>query len=190
MVCRLSNTEPLCEPMLTYCHLWCGADQIILTNEDPPTLQWRYNERDSVSNQQPRDCLLDGLFRRGSKKTSKLRVTGLCEGNSLVTGEFPAQWASKAENVSIWWRHHETIGMYATMRAHAVWLYCYIRISEVISCRCELCRLCDNNHHTRLTHWGGDKMAATLQTTFLELKLLYLFVISLKFVPGVPIHNK
>ena len=25
-----------------------------------------------------------------SKKTSKLRVTGLCEGNSPMTGEFPA----------------------------------------------------------------------------------------------------
>ena len=43
--------------------------------------------------------------RRRSKKTSKLRVTGLCEGNSPVTGEFPAQMASNAENVSIWWRH-------------------------------------------------------------------------------------
>ena len=36
----------------------------------------------------------------------KLRVTGLCEGNSPVTGEFPAQKTSNAENVSIWWRHH------------------------------------------------------------------------------------
>ena len=44
--------------------------------------------------------------RRRSKKTSKLRVTGLCEGNSTVTGEFPSQRASNAENVSIWWRHH------------------------------------------------------------------------------------
>ena len=41
-----------------------------------------------------------------SKKTSKLRVTGLCAGNSPVTGEFPTQRASNAEKVSIWWRHH------------------------------------------------------------------------------------
>ena len=41
------------------------------------------------------------LFKRRSKKTSKLRVTGLCEGNSLVTGKLPAQRASNAENVSI-----------------------------------------------------------------------------------------
>ena len=41
-----------------------------------------------------------------SKNISKLHVTGLCEGNSPVTSEFPAQRASNAENVSIWWRHH------------------------------------------------------------------------------------
>ena len=45
---------------------------------------------------------------RISKKSSKLRVTGLCEGNSPVTGRFPSQRASNAENVFIWWRHHET----------------------------------------------------------------------------------
>ena len=70
------------------------------------TLQWRYNGHDDVSNHQPHHCLLDRLFRRGSKKTSSIRVTGLRVGNSPVTGEFPAQMASKAENVSIWWRHH------------------------------------------------------------------------------------
>ena len=42
-----------------------------------------------------------------TKKASKLRVTGLCAGNSPGTGEFPAQMASNAENVSIKWRHHE-----------------------------------------------------------------------------------
>ena len=46
--------------------------------------------------------------RRRSNKTSKFRVTSLCAGNSPVTGEFPAQRSSNAENVSIWWRHHET----------------------------------------------------------------------------------
>ena len=69
-------------------------------------LQWRYNEHDGVSNHQPNDCLLTRLFRRRSKKTSKLQVTSLCAGNSPVTGEFRAQRASNAENVSTWWRHH------------------------------------------------------------------------------------
>ena len=40
------------------------------------------------------------------RKTSKVRVTGLCVGNSPEAGEYPAQMASNAENVSIWWRHH------------------------------------------------------------------------------------
>ena len=46
------------------------------------SLRWRHNERDSVSNHQPHGCLHNGLLRRRSKKTSKLRVTGLCVGNS------------------------------------------------------------------------------------------------------------
>ena len=77
-------------------------------------LQWRHNGLDCVSNHQPHDCLLNRLFRRRSKKTSKLRVTGLCAGNSPGTGEFPAQMASNAENVSIWWRHHAVTGLFAS----------------------------------------------------------------------------
>ena len=47
--------------------------------------------------------------RRRSRKTSKFRVTGLCEGNSPMTGELPAQRVSNVGNVSIWWRHHIVI---------------------------------------------------------------------------------
>ena len=56
-----------------------------------PTLQWRHEESDGVSNHDPHDYLLNRLIRRRSNKTSKLRVTGLCGGNSPATGEFPAQ---------------------------------------------------------------------------------------------------
>ena len=73
------------------------------------SFQWHNNGGDVVSNHQPHDCLLNSLFGRRSKKTSKLCVTGLCEGNSPGTGEFPAEMASNAENVSIWWRHHVMI---------------------------------------------------------------------------------
>ena len=48
-------------------------------------LRWRHNGHNGVSNHQPHDCLLKRLFRR-SKKTSKLCVTGLCEGNPPVGG--------------------------------------------------------------------------------------------------------
>ena len=96
------------------------------------TLRWRHNGQDDVSNHQPHHCLLNCLFGRRSKKTSKLRVTGLCAGNSPGTGEFPAQMASNAENVSIWWRHHEfgvlkpTVGgrhtqNHKNIHMHAIW---------------------------------------------------------------------
>ena len=84
-------------PLLLKMHIW------------NVTLRWRHNDHAGISNHQPHGCLLNRLFRRKSKKTSKLRVTGLCAGNSPGTGEFPAQMASYAENVSIWWRHHDQI---------------------------------------------------------------------------------
>ena len=49
------------------------------------SLEWRHNEHHSVSDHQPHDCLINRLFRPRSNKTSKLRVTGLCAGNSPVT---------------------------------------------------------------------------------------------------------
>ena len=41
------------------------------------------------------------------RKHQSSSFTGLCAGNSAVTGEFPAQMACNAENVSIGWRHHD-----------------------------------------------------------------------------------
>ena len=79
----------------------------VWNSEYHSALQWRHDERDGVSNNQPYHCLLERLFRCRSKKTSELRVTGLCAGNLPVTGEFPTQMASNAENVSMWWRHHD-----------------------------------------------------------------------------------
>ena len=55
-------------------------------------LQWRHNERDVVSNHQPHDCLLNCLFRRRSKKTSKFRVTGLCAGIHRSPVNPPHKW--------------------------------------------------------------------------------------------------
>ena len=46
---------------------------------------WRHNGREGVSNHQPHECLLNRSFMCRSKKTSKLRVTGLCAGNSPQT---------------------------------------------------------------------------------------------------------
>ena len=89
--------------------------------EGTDSLQWRHNGHDSVSNHQPNDCLLNRLFRRRSKKTSKLRVTGLYGGNSHGTGEFPAQMTSNAENVYIWWRHHVSSWCQSGQRKPSHW---------------------------------------------------------------------
>ena len=43
-------------------------------------IEWRHNLSDGVSNHRRLDCLLNRLFRRRSKKTSKFRVTGLYGG--------------------------------------------------------------------------------------------------------------
>ena len=77
-----------------------------------PKLHARFHYSDIIismmasQNSSPLDCLLNCLFRSRSKKTSKLRVTLLCEGNPPVIGGFPSQRASNMENVSIWWSHH------------------------------------------------------------------------------------
>ena len=84
------------------------------------SLRWRRNGHGCVSNHQPHHCLLNRLFGCRSKKTSKLRVTGLCAGNSPGTGGFPAQMTSNAENVSIWWRHHGDYGNTVATNEHRV----------------------------------------------------------------------
>ena len=75
------------------------------------SLHWRHNERHGVSNQRHIDCLLNRLFMRTHNKTSIPRVTGICEGNPPMIGGFPPQRASVAENVFIWWRHHDDISV-------------------------------------------------------------------------------
>ena len=53
------------------------------------TIQWRHNDRDGVWNHQLHDGLFYRLIKAHVQETSKLRVTGLWEGNSPVTGGFP-----------------------------------------------------------------------------------------------------
>ena len=133
--------------------LWCHCHALSLPFV--LSLRWRHNGRDSVSNHQPHDCLLNRLFRRRSKKTSKLRVTGLCVGNSPGTGEFPAQMASKAENVSIWWRHHGNLNIGMLWRPHSLppWEMC-LRFQTQFG---NWYPLYSNKHYpwitTRWNHW-------------------------------------
>ena len=71
------------------------------------TLRWRHNGCDGVSNQRPHDCLLNVYSAADQSKhhssASLVFVRGILPG----AGEFPAQMASHAENVSLRWRHHD-----------------------------------------------------------------------------------
>ena len=67
---RWNEIISICTPLI-FCHKPCRA------------LHWRHNRCDCLSNHQPYDCLLNPLFKRRSKKISKLHIPGLCEGNSL-----------------------------------------------------------------------------------------------------------
>ena len=115
-ICELANNNPkdcdksLCRLYVLYRSFsYCNSQILVPGAQLPVTcdiqiaLQWRNNGRNSVSSHQPHDCLLNRLFRRKSKKTSKLRIAGLCAANSPGTSEFPTQMASNADNVSIWW---------------------------------------------------------------------------------------
>ena len=97
-------------------------------------LQWHLNECDGVSNHQPHNRSLNRFFRCRSKKTSKLHVTGLCEGNSPGTSEFPAHRASNAENVSIWWHHHEIFSSSTMILTCSIPFYTFDTIILDISC--------------------------------------------------------
>ena len=96
----------------------------LLTEFSP--LQWRHNGRDSVSNHQPQHCLLYGLFRRRWNIQAP-RHWPLC-GEFTSDRWTPAQMASNAENVSIWWRHH---GGVSFLRIQTTYLNCSVVVLEI-----------------------------------------------------------
>ena len=58
------------------------------------------------------------FIRAPIKENIKIPRHWPCAGNSPVTGEFPVQKASNAENVYIWWRHHVYQGHIYDLWAH------------------------------------------------------------------------
>ena len=121
------------------------------------SLQWHHNGRDVVSNHRRDEGLLNHLFRCRSKKTSKCRVTGLCAGNSPDIGEFPAQKASNAKNVFIWWRHDnvsfldistlsctvsdDKVGVITTL-VWLLWMPQHYVLTFMLFCWCRFCFSC------------------------------------------------
>ena len=103
---------------------WCSFDFTVMSEEIVMlwrtfSLLWRHYGCGSVTNHRRLDCILNRLFRRSSKKTAKLRVTGLCEGNS-VTGEFTTQRASNAEDVSFSQTRYGIVSMGVWKRGYPI----------------------------------------------------------------------
>ena len=85
---RQLHCRGMCEGLMRY----DGKEENFIKTQFPSSLnravlQHRHTEPDGVLNNWGLDCLLNCLFRCRSKKTSKFRVTGLWEGNPLVTGD-------------------------------------------------------------------------------------------------------
>ena len=72
--------------LISWYYIQHSKDDVGMTHSP----QCSHNERDGVTtNHWCFDCLLNHLFRCTSKKTSKLHVTDVCEGNPTVTGGPP-----------------------------------------------------------------------------------------------------
>ena len=165
----------------------------LICKSNVSTLLWRHNGRDSVANHQPHDCLPNHLIRRRSKQTSKLRVTGLCAGNSPGTGECPAQMASNAENVSIWWRHHEYHPKYTWTPEQIMVFYDSCQVLT----RCKRCitRSYIRLYTLLLKHIVLNKIADILEATFSQRILLEevfrtVIQMSMSFVPKDTFNNQ
>ena len=103
-----------------------------------------------------------------------------CEGNSLETGEFPAQRASNAENVSIWWRHHdgETLPW-----CHRTELHAEPCITTVIWPCCKTFSQWQCSFHWKLhSHWlkGLQQCPITVVIHGLDYQVTYHFQTPLK----------
>ena len=149
------------------CPVKCGLKLLI-------PLRWRHNWCDSVSNHQPHDCLLNRLFRRRWKKTSNLRVTGLCEENSPVNS--PHKWPVTRKMFPF-----DDVIMHYQTSAVEVWEK--LCVSASIHTEAGVLTVIT---HAKLAHFHIDKMGVISQTTFpkafLWMKNLYFDSILLKSV--------
>ena len=103
------NHGKLCRALQPFCRLFYiqnMASQMLFPYTTGRALPWRQNEHNHILNHRRLECLLNCLLRGTPKKTSKLRVNGMCEKNPPVTSGLTSQRANNAVNVSIWWRHH------------------------------------------------------------------------------------
>ena len=113
-------------------------------------LQWCHNERYRVPNHGHLHCSLNCWFRRRPKKTPKLRITGICVGNSPVTGKFPHKWPVAWKmfpfddfimlGITMWYiASNYPVLRWEPDRLHNVWWLCLgPHMWHFYWCRCEM----------------------------------------------------
>ena len=92
--------------------------------------------------------------------------SGAGVGNSLVTGEFPAQRASNAENVSIWWRHHNKCPFCI---ADALLVYCQIIYIIIVTYFKTTRDLTTSGGNPRYNFLGGRNIKTSQKPMFLHI---------------------
>ena len=80
------------------------------SSQSHQTLQWRHNERDGISNHQPRDCLFNRLFKAQIKENIKAPRHWPSWGEFTGDRWIPRTKGQYHGKASIWWRHHEKLG--------------------------------------------------------------------------------
>ena len=91
------------------------------------TLQWCHNDHHGVSNHLHSTVCLNVYLNYHQRQTKPV-LLALCEWNPPVTGGFPSQMASNAENVPMEWRHHDmNVGACHKIWADYICCFFYIR---------------------------------------------------------------
>ena len=171
------------------------------------SLYWRHNERAGVSNQQRLDCLLNRLFRSRSKKASKVRATGLCEGNHRWPVDSPHKGPVTRKlfpfddviMIPCYWCHQNNLSWIVPLLGTKYELYFFprniwirhIMVSSILATYCL-------DKSPRIVHavntLRASKMAAVFadniyKCIFLTENVLISLNISRKFVLEIPINN-
>ena len=123
-------------------------DVDVLINHQQTPLRWRHNGHDGVSNHQPHHCLLNRLFGRRSKKTSKSSASlAFVRGIHRRPVNSPHKWPVTRKMFPF----DDVIMLYWLWRMDG----------SLSSTRKDLSATC-----ATLTHPPLDNMAAISQTTF------------------------
>ena len=131
-------THIICDRIMSITRVtsWCH-------DEEKP-LEWHH---DGISNHQPHDCSLNRLFRRRSTKTTKLRVTGLCVGNSPVNSAHKGPLTRKMfpfEDVIMHYKETHSVLLATCQGSRLLWIpftgvsfaqlqyFCVVRLNKLL----------------------------------------------------------